>query len=1347
MADGSIIIDTQLDSHGFTKGLSSLGKKAKAGLAAITAAFALASFAAIKVGMDFEAGMSKVAAISGAAAEDMDILTEKAKEMGEKTKFSATEAAEAFSYMAMAGWKTEEMLGGIEGIMNLAAASGEELGLVSDIVTDALTAFGLKARDAGRFADVLAAASSNSNTNVAMMGATFKYAAPIAGALGYTIEDTAVAIGLMANAGIKADQAGTSLRSVMTRLAAPPRMAAKAIDALDLSLTNADGTMKPFSVVIDDLRGKFAGMTKEQQVANAKALAGQEAMSGLLAIVNAAPADVDKLRLAILKSAGAAERMAEVMQDNLKGQLVILGSTLEGLGIKIYDKFEKPFRAAVKSAIKDVGNLSKSMGSGQLSKSVDTIAEGFGDLVKGLANLTTKIIPPLITGFALLVENARKIVATLVAIKAGMIAMAAVKSMTTVIAVWQTAALSVNLYSMGLTVAAVRQAALNGTLTMMEVITGVLTGKIALATAAQAAWNTVCGLFGGPIGLAITAIAALTAGIGIFILTQKDQKTEMDHLTESIQEQKQSWEELQEAQDASIEKNLAEIDNTQRFWSELQTLVDVNGQVIGNKERAKFLTDEINKLAPESIKWIDGETSSIIANTEAIDQLIAKKRAQIILEAQEPAYKEAILNYQEKQIEQAKLKIVMDKELADVETARQEVEKGGGDIALAVLATKKKALAETEAIYAENDRFLETYYGNIASYEQGMVAISNNNYAQIDKINSQYGLSYRSAGQATKVELDQQIKELEEWVPIATEKVASGQSNMTQVQLDEAKKRLAALQAEKIEQEKAWTDLGLNSSKGYAQGILSGQTFVTAALNKVIGDAPKQAKSILQIHSPSRVFQDQIGTAVSEGFALGITKNASMATKAVEGMALAAILAAKVSLDQAKFHALGKMVGGALAQGLQTAESLLQSTMTTIGDKLIDAHLTNAEKLGFMESQTEEERYNKLKALGIEQINKNYLAFMVAEKEKVSKIEAKIAKLKDMTTRERNQKVKEIELKAVGEKAAAIAKLEKRLLEKKEDEIADLSAISASEKQERVTEIETRYVQARNQALFDLELKSLEDEAKLADQFITEYNKAFEKLVTEYENANQRIMDSQTRLEEKLSTFGALYDTVKDADGKDTGLINLHDIQGDIDKLDAYGTALETLKSKKPPDGFMDEVLSMDIDEALKYMTLLNGQQDKDFDAYTTLWQEKQTKSKEIAQRYYSDQFNTLKTDFTDKIDKQMGLLPDDAKKIGLESAKKLAEGITGNSSLVFTAIDALIEKFNAMRDAASDAQQAAADATGAGDVSQFASRSGYTVTNNDHGVQQTMNFYSPVASPGDIARANRQAGRALARG
>lgn len=301
----------------------------------------------IEVGKNFDSSMSKVQAVSGASGEELELLRDKAKEMGASTKFSASEAADAFNYMAMAGWKTEDMLGGIEGVLNLAAASGSDLATTSDIVTDALTAMGYSAGDAGRLADVMAAASSNANTNVEMMGQTFKYAAPIVGALGYNMEDTAVAIGLMANAGIKADQAGTSLRSILTRLSAPPKECADAMNALGISMTDSNGEMKSLDQVMQDLRGAFDGLSETEQTAYAKHIAGQEAMSGLLAIVNAAPEDFNKLTAAVESSEGAAEEMAKTMQDNLGGDLTELGSKFEGVQIALYEKFEPALRAGV----------------------------------------------------------------------------------------------------------------------------------------------------------------------------------------------------------------------------------------------------------------------------------------------------------------------------------------------------------------------------------------------------------------------------------------------------------------------------------------------------------------------------------------------------------------------------------------------------------------------------------------------------------------------------------------------------------------------------------------------------------------------------------------------------------------------------------------------------------------------------------------------------------------------------------------------------------------------------------------------------------------------------------------
>ncbi len=279
----------------------------------------------------FESQMSTVQAISGASGEELAALGEKAKYMGATTAFTATQSAEAFEYMAMAGWKTEEMLGGLEGIMYLAAASGEDLASTSDIVTDALTAFGLTASDSSHFADVLAAASSNANTNVGMMGETFKYAAPVAGALGYSVEDTALAIGLMANAGIKGSQAGTALRGMLTNLAKPSETVAGYMEALGVSLTDSAGNVRSLSDLMSILRERFSELSEAEQTEYAAGIAGKEAMSGLLAVVNASDADFQKLTRAINECNGAAYEMSQIQLDNYAGKVTLLGSAIDGL--------------------------------------------------------------------------------------------------------------------------------------------------------------------------------------------------------------------------------------------------------------------------------------------------------------------------------------------------------------------------------------------------------------------------------------------------------------------------------------------------------------------------------------------------------------------------------------------------------------------------------------------------------------------------------------------------------------------------------------------------------------------------------------------------------------------------------------------------------------------------------------------------------------------------------------------------------------------------------------------------------------------------------------------------------
>lgn len=456
--------------------ISSVGKAMTVG---ITTPVVAAGTASVKTAMSFDSAMSKVSAVSGATGKDLDSLRGKALEMGAKTKFSASEAADAMNYMAMAGWKTNDMLDGIEGIMNLAAASGEDLATTSDIVTDALTAFGMSAGDSGRFADILAAASANANTNVSMLGESFKYVAPVAGALGYSAEDVSIALGLMANSGIKASQGGTALRTVMTNMAKPTDEMAIAMEKLGVKLDDGEGNMLSFREVMLQLREGF-GNTKisgeeltsglarlEEQYSSgeitekqynegvedlmnsaygaegalkaqlAASLAGKEGMSGLLAIVNASDEDFNKLANAIDNSEGASKKMADTMQDNLAGRITALKSAIEGVSITIGEMLI-PYVEKVVAKIKQLTDWFSGLSEAQQRNIVKWIAiiaavgpvilaigkliVGIGSLIKAFSEIKTAITA-IKAGFGIMKGS---ITALLSGISAPMIAIAAI---------------------------------------------------------------------------------------------------------------------------------------------------------------------------------------------------------------------------------------------------------------------------------------------------------------------------------------------------------------------------------------------------------------------------------------------------------------------------------------------------------------------------------------------------------------------------------------------------------------------------------------------------------------------------------------------------------------------------------------------------------------------------------------------------------------------------------------------------------------------------------------------------------------------------------------------------------
>jgi len=539
--------------------------------------------ACVNSAADFEYTMSSVAAISSASSEDMEKLNAKAKEIGAGTMYTAQQAGEALSYMALAGWSAEEMLAGVDGVISLAAASGEDLARVSDIVTDALTAFGLSASDSGHFVDVLAAAATNSNTTVSMLGEAFKYAAPVAGALGYSVEDVAVAMGLMANNGIKGSMAGTSLRNMFSALTGDVKLSAAAFGEVTLTAQNSDGTMKDFSETLDELKLYFGQMTEAEKVNNAQALVGTRAYAGLLAILNTTEADYASLTSAIEDCTGAAKTMADTRMDNLTGQVTLMQSAFDAVKIAIGEKLTPTLK-----------NLASAATDG-LSWMADAISK-------------SDAFVPTITAAA----------------------------------------------------------------TAIGVLAAAIVGYTAVTKLAAAA----AGLFTAilktnPIFLAVSAIAALSAGIAVLVATTDGAVPSVKDLTEAAQEMQGSLEDSGEALSQSLEDTQAVADVADRYITKLEELEATGLKTEEQQKEYHNTLVMLCNLIPELSSYIDLETDSIDGGTEALRANTEAWKKNAEQQAYQERLNELIEKHADVLIEAEKNSIKLTQAQDDLATAQQ----------------------------------------------------------------------------------------------------------------------------------------------------------------------------------------------------------------------------------------------------------------------------------------------------------------------------------------------------------------------------------------------------------------------------------------------------------------------------------------------------------------------------------------------------------------------------------------------------------------------------------------------------------------------------------------------------
>lgn len=853
--------------------------------AAVVAAFAVDKIkdfgkACISAGMDFDSQMSTVAAISGATGEEFEILRAKAQEMGATTAFSATESAQAMEYMAMAGWKTTDITNGLAGVMNLAAASGEDLATTSDIVTDAMTAFGMSADQSTYFADVLAQTATNANTNVGMMGETFKYVAPLAGAMGYNIEDMSAAIGLMANAGIKGSQSGTSLRNIITNLASPTDTVAGAMDDLGISLTDSDGKTKSFGETLSDLRISFADLDEVQKTQYASAIAGKEGMSGLLALINSSDEDFDKLTDSIKNCTGASEKMAEIRLDNLEGDVTLFKSALEGAQIAISDKLTPVLRNLVEKATDWLPTVQD-----KLLSAIDVVM----DIGKYLAQELTPILSSIGKSVLPIIKDALKS------------AKAIIEQLVPVIKnIWKFA----------------------------EPVFKIVVDTIDLIVEYLPTLLQDVLDFIDPLNL----IHKETSQVSEEYLKMADNANKMSEKLDDIKQK-----------NADIGQSvLEEYNHYGDLADRLSTVVDKNGKIKEHCEyTVQQIIDELNPALDTSLEIVDGQLKGYKEIADEIDNIILKRQAESMLEKGQENYDKAIADRAESI--QAKVKAEselneLEKELDDLHAKRKEWDETGivpegfdpsgycGDVQR--LEENIKSLSGTVETETQN---INKANNEITKYSDLRTAALEGNIGAMQRYAAEYSYNMLTAGNATVEELDSQYNDFSQMVDNLVEAQKKGDESVTDEMINTYTMLRNISHDELTEAQRMANEQGVAATEKFGKGLESSTGFVTVAARTVAESAEKELDKDTTSH----------GANFAWGFSEGMRSQIDSAISAAREVGNAAAAALQKALDEHSpsrvTRKMGQFFGLGFSEGIIDEESNTIKTTQQYADSAVNA--------------------------------------------------------------------------------------------------------------------------------------------------------------------------------------------------------------------------------------------------------------------------------------------------------------------------------------------------------------------------------------------------------------------------
>lgn len=1239
--DGSIKFDTKIDTREFESGVDKLKNTAVKGFAAVGAAAAGGIAAAAKAGMDFEEAMSSVAAISMATGEQYDMLKAKAQEMGETTKFTATQAANALEYLSLAGYTAEESCAALPQVLNLAAAGGMDLAYASDLLTDSMAVMGLGIDSMANFSDQLAMAASKSNTSVQQLGEAVLVTGGQAKLANMSVEEMNTALGILADKGIKGSEGGTALRNTLKNLYTPTKNSADMLERLGVKTADAQGNLIPMQTVLKNLNTALGSLTEADKMNAMGEIFDTRTIAAASALLDDCGSRWDELSGYLSDCDGAAEQMAETMNDNLTGQLTLAASAAEGLGIAVYDSISGTLKESVKSGAAEISALTRSIKGGELKPAIESVGKLFAGLADTTVNLASAALPPLISVLGFVGNNMRLITTAATA------AVAAYKSFTIVGAVTKliqanTAALAA--HKTALAAAAISGTAYAGQLTLQQTVIGVLTGKIKLAAAAQALWNAA--MNASPVGLAIGGAVALGVAIAGVVAwanketeAEKEKKKAIEESSTAIESAKQAYDEYRQSKQSTTDASVAEITNAENLYSQLNNLADASGHVDeSNRARAAFILGELNKALGTEYTMTDGVIQNYASLKQSIYDVIEAKKLQILMSQAEENYANSVKNMADAQAKYAEA-YRLNQEQNTEETRKNLAE---AQSLLDKYMNDQIAYQEAFALSAQGAtgeaiRYLEEYnaaYSNAAGASQNY---ADNTAANLERLGSAYESSLIILQSALDKYNETGSDAAKSIVESCLSSVIKARDQFAQAGGEISNEFIAGINSTNV-------DLGvLSANMQYALQNISIETVkVISDTATNLGKAAEQAKTG--------------GISFSTSYTQGISQNASQATQAATDLGTGAVTslgAAQGSTNGAstETEALGGYFAVGFANGMKNNQTIVSSAAAAL------AQSANAAARNALEIHSP------------------------------SRVGVEIGKYFDLGVAKGIEKNSE---SVVGSAKAMSEKL---------GYLKDFDLISEDEYYTKLEEIRDRYFAAGTKEwidytkkIYDYQKKFVENEKKKLEDEKKNISKIYDDIADYASKKLDEVIKKQESYDKKLMNFGSgllTKNTIEFGDEK-IEFYSLKDLHADIDAMREYNDMLASFRGRLGASGLgediqkslLDEIDSMNNTEAKEFMKLLNAANNEDYADYISVYGEKfKFAQKASAQIYDSEMTKAVDDSYkymTDKLSEAGYEIPEGFFTSGTVSAEKFGSAFVEELDTQLSKIRAKIDAFNA---------------------------------------------------------------------